>query len=392
LRLKLHSWWVRIPLLIFVLIVAIGGLFMALTWKAVGTSSSGIRLEQMKASPNYQDGKFVNLVPMVEFSIMESLAEWIKGGSHTTPDGPLPMVRRTGEEFETLPASGLRVTWLGHSTALVELDGQRLLLDPLWSQRTSPVSWTGPKRFFDPPLPLDDLPPLDAVLISHDHFDHLDMETVVKLGRKGVPFIVPLGIGAHLEYWGIDQSQITEVDWWDVVEVGPLTITATPARHFSGRSPVMLDRNRTLWTGFAIVGPDHRVYYTGDTGMFNEFETIGKKLGPFDVMLVEVGAYHRLWADYHLGPEQALIAAELAQAKLVLPVHWGTFDLALHSWTEPIERLLVASQARNIPVAVPRPGESIEPSLPFTTNRWWPDIPWQTAADHTVVSSGVTAR
>jgi L-ascorbate metabolism protein UlaG (beta-lactamase superfamily) len=326
---------------------------------------------------------------MEEFDFLKSLGEWVKGAKHTTPDGPVPVVRRGRGDFDSPPPGGLRVTWLGHSTALVEIDGLRLLLDPMWSQRSSPLSWAGPKRFFEPPLALDDLPPLDAVLISHDHFDHLDQATVRILAARGLPFIVPLGVGADLEYWGVASGQVTELEWWQTATVGSLTVTATPARHFSGRSPVMADRDRTLWTGFAIHGPQHRVYYSGDSGMFEGFREIGRRLGPFDIALLEVGAYNRLWADYHLGPEQAVEAALQVRARLMMPVHWATFDLALHSWTEPVERLLTAAADAGLPLSVPRPGQSIEPESPPELVRWWPELPWQTAAQHPIISSGL---
>ena len=179
-----------------------------------------------------------------------------------------------------------------------------------------------------------------------------------------------------------------ELDWWDAVDMDGVTITATPARHFSGRSPVMTDRNRTLWCGFTLTTREHRLYYAGDTAMFGGFSEIGERLGPFDVALIEIGAYNRLWADLHLGPEQAVEAFVRAKGSLFVPVHWATFDLAFHGWTEPVERLLVEAERRGIAVAVPRPGESLEPDLAPPVERWWPDQPWESAEEHPIVSSG----
>ena len=379
--------WLRIALLFTLIVLGAGGVLMADACSQVGVSAKGDRLVKIEASPHYEDDQFVNTVPARNPSFFKALWRWIKGAENTKPAEPVPVVKRTKDDFLTPPKSGLRITWLGHSTTLVEIDGRRLLLDPMWSKRSSPYTWVGPKRFFDPPLPLEELPPVDGVLISHDHYDHLDKPTVVKLAATGTTFIVPLGIGADLEYWGIPRDQIVELEWWQTARIGRLIITATPARHFSGRSLVMADKNETLWAGFAIQGPRHRVYYSGDTGMFEEFEEIGEQLGPFDAALMEMGAYNEMWADLHLGPEQAVQAFLQVKGGLLIPVHWGTFDLALHAWTEPAERLLAAAEGRDIPLAIPQPGQSVEPSKPPTLARWWPRLPWQTAEEHPVVSS-----
>lgn len=185
---------------------------------------------------------------------------------------------------------------------------------------------------------------------------------------------------------GVPRDQIRELDWWGSLDVGGVTVTATPARHFSGRSP--FDRNKALWAGFALTGPRHRVYYAGDTSMFEGFDEIGSRLGPFDAALIEIGAYNRLWADLHLGPEQAVEAFQRVRGGLFVPIHWATFDLAMHSWTEPIERFLVEAERRGVPIAVPKPGQSIEPAHPPDLDRWWPDLPWQSADEHPIVSSG----
>ncbi len=383
--------WLRIISLFISVVLVAGGALMAVSCASVGASAGGSRLEAIKASPNYKEGLFVNPIPSQEPPLFEVLVKWISGADHTTPTEPVPVVKRQRADFLTPPASGLRITWLGHSTSLIEIDGKRLLIDPIWSQRSSPVSFMGPKRFFDPPLPLEELPSIDGVLISHEHYDHLDKATIEHLATSKVPFIVPLGVGANLECWGVPGNQITELDWWQDVQLGNLTITATPTRHFSNRSVIMTDRNKTLWAGFAIQGPEHRVYYSGDTAMFDGFAEIGKRLGPFDASLIEVGAYNQLWADLHLGPEQAVQALEQVQGGLMIPVHWGTFELALHSWTEPVERLLAAAERQPFALAVPRPGEQVEPSKPPVVARWWPELPWQTVDQHPVVSSKLEA-
>ncbi len=361
-------------------------------FKVTGKRARGARLEAMKASPNWHAGKFINTVKQGEMHFFEALRKWIRGAKYTVPDLPLPAIERTSSDFDSAPASGLRITWLGHSTSIIEIDEHRLLIDPVWSERASPFGWVGPKRFFPPPLPLDELPSLDAVVISHDHFDHLDYHAIKSLAKRVSRFIVPLGVGAHLEYWGVPPERIVECDWWDEVTVGNLTLTATPARHFSGRSIFMSDRDKTLWCGWVIAGPSHRVYYSGDTAMFPGFAEIGDRLGPFDAVMIEVGAYNQLWPDVHIGPEQAVAARLAVGSGLFIPVHWGTFDLALHSWTEPIERLLVAAEKAGVQVAIPRPGGSIEPSDAPEIERWWPTIPWQTAEEAPIVSTGLSLQ
>ena len=319
-----------------------------------------------------------------------ALREWARNSNaHRAPAVPPTIITRTSEDFASPPQSGLRVTWLGHSSSLIEIDGQRLLLDPVLGPRASPFSCVGPKRFHEPPLPVCELPVLDAVVISHDHYDHLDYDTVLQLAPTSVLFVVLLGVGAHLEHWGISPERISELDLWDSHRLGSVELIATPARHFSGRSLTGTDRDRTLWAGWAVLGSQHRVYFTGDTGMFPGFGEIGERLGPFDVALIESGAYNPLWRDVHIGPEQAVIACQLAKAKLLMPVHWATFNLSMHNWTEPIERILTAAERARVQVVTPRLGASFEPTTPPPVDRWWPDLPWQKAEDLPAVSLGL---
>jgi len=232
-------------------------------------------------------GQYRNEHPRQHPSIRQAFKEWRGNKAPTKPAAPVPTETRTSTDFATPPASGLRVTWLGHATSIVEIDGCRFLIDPVWAERASPVSFMGPKRFHEPPLPLEELPTLDAVLLSHDHYDHLDRGTVVALGRTGVRFITPRGVGKRIVRWGVQADQVRELDWWEQVDVGGVTVTSTPSRHFSGRSPFFFDRDKALWCGFALTGPEHRVYYASDTAMFGGFDEIGRRLGPFDAALVE---------------------------------------------------------------------------------------------------------
>lgn len=356
---------------------------------ATGQGATGARLGFMKESPNWRDGKFVNLLQSEQVSLAESLNKWMRGADNTYPVSPPPIIKRAADDFDVPPSSGLRITWLGHSTFLVEINGQRVLVDPVFSERSSPLTWIGPTRFHENPISIKDLPAIDAVVISHDHYDHLDHRTVQALGERAPVYIVPLGVGARLESWGVPAQRIVERDWWEEFRLGGLMFTATPARHFSGRSLLMTDRNETLWSGWVIASQDHRVYYSGDTGMFRGFRAIGERLGPFDAVLIETGAYDQLWADFHIGPEQAIEARIALGSGLFIPLHWGTFDLAMHAWTEPVERVLIAAEKAGVPIAVPLPGESIEPASPPQLSRWWPSVPWLTAEDTPIVSSGI---
>lgn len=370
----------------------VSGLFYMYAYTAMGATTSNLRSDAIGASPQWRDGKFRNVLTR---SNIEPGVLWdffFSDEAQREPESYPEIINLTGKEFATPPESGLRVTWLGHSTLLIEIDGITLLIDPVWAERASPFTFMGPKRFHAPPLALDKLPKIDAVLISHDHYDHLDHETIEALGDSIPLYIVPLGIGAHLEYWGVSADHIVERDWWQEFKLGEVILAATPARHFSGRSMLDSDQDKTLWSGWAAVGPKHRVYYSGDTAMFPEFTEIGDRYGPFDMTMIETGAYNQAWSDVHLGPEQALDAHKMVRGGLYMPVHWGTFDLALHSWTEPVERILAAAEKNGIAVAVPRPGQSIEPASPPAIARWWPEIGWKTADDAPVVSTGLSAR
>lgn len=366
----------------------IGGVYAA-AGASPGGSADGARLARMQASPAWKDGAFTNALPRVDGPAVEMMRLWFFGGSeHREPEQPLPVETRTRADYASPPPTGLRVTWLGHSTLLLEIDGQRVLIDPVWGERASPFSFSGPKRWFAPPLPLAELPEVDLVVISHDHYDHLDYPTVKALVSRDVKWAVPLGIGAHLERWGVRPGDIHELDWWESTSVGTLEVTATPARHFSGRW--VDDTNTTLWAGWAFSGPASRVYYSGDTALFPELVEIGRRLGPFDLTMIEVGAYSALWTDVHLGPEQAVRAHRLVQGDVMLPVHWGLFDLGLHGWTEPMERTLAAATREGVRVVAPRPGGMVEPALAGTREvvRWWPDVPWQTVEEVPVWSTG----
>ena len=330
------------------------------------------KLERAKKSGKH----FLNVVPtsIGGFSTMwKVLPLWLTKPKEANPLAPLGPFRTDPALYATLPGSGLRITWFGHSSLLVEIDGTRLFIDPVWDERASPMSFFGPKRFFAPTLPLESLPPLDAVLISHDHYDHLGAETVRMLAqlRPNLRWITSLGVGAELTRFGVQPQQITELDWTEDVIIGSgLRITSVPSRHFSGRS--MFNRNETLWAAFVLKTDLHSIYYGADSGLWPGFEAIRQRYGPFDLTMLEIGAFNELWKDIHLGPDGALQAFEELGGGVLMPVHWGLFDLALHSWTQPIERTLALARERNVPIFSPAPGIPTEfPPAKEVISNWW---------------------
>ena len=339
---------------------------------ALGAQPADVRAVAER-SPNFHDGVFVNLEPASQFNIDREeqrniLWEVIGARAATRPAAQIPLVTPQAQVFEA-GAGQIAVSWFGHSTALLEIDGYRVLTDPVWSDRCSPSDVIGPERMHPPPVPLDALPALDAIVISHDHYDHLDIDTIIALARsQWAPFVVPLGVGVHLRDWGIPDERIIELDWNEHARVEELTLICTPARHFSGR---FLNRNCTLWASWAIIGPAHRAYFGGDTGYTKSFAEIGAEHGPFDVTLMPIGAYSRSWPDIHMNTEEAVQAHVDVNGRLLVPIHWCTFRLAPHPWAEPVERLLAAADAAHVQVAVPKPGERVDPTAAGELDPWW---------------------
>jgi L-ascorbate metabolism protein UlaG (beta-lactamase superfamily) len=336
----------------------------------------GLRLERARASQQYRDGSFHNTAPItarLEGGNGPILREFLFGGRKRKPPGVIP-VDSPLAAWTTPVDSGLRVTWLGHSTMLLEQDGVRVLTDPVFGTRLGPVSFAGPRRFHAPPVTVAQLPALDAVLVSHDHYDHLCKTTVIELAQRGTPFVTSLGVGAHLEKFGIPAAQITELDWWEshTLRAGELEFTAAPAQHFSGR--LGGGRNATLWSSWRIRTRDHKVFFSGDTGLTDEMRAIAARLGPFDLVMLEIGAWHPAWGNIHLGPANALTALELLGGGTLLPVHWSTFDLGLHPWAEPAETLVALAAERGARVLTPRLGAPFEPALVDGFAPWWRDV------------------
>ncbi|HEU4670056.1 MAG TPA: MBL fold metallo-hydrolase [Dyella sp.] len=343
--------------------------------RSFGKAAQGARLERLRDLPLWDGERLRNIHPMLPdlrdpAAPRPTLREFLCEDADRRPSMPLP-AHDPRETWQRRPASGLRATWLGHSTVLLEIDGWRVLTDPVWGERASPFTLMGPKRFQPVPVTLRQLPEVDAVVISHDHYDHLDYPTIRALAKSNVPFVTSLGVGAHLEAWGIAPERITELTWWETHRVPGtgLTVTAAPSQHFSGRG--LKDRNMTLWSSLVLAGERHRVFFSGDTGLTTEYAAIRERLGPFDLVMLEVGAFHPSWGDIHLGPENALQAHRLLGGGVLLPVHWGTFSLSTHAWDQPVETLLAQADPAHAHLLLPRLGEPVEPGERRPATPWW---------------------
>ena len=325
-------------------------------------------------SGHYQKGKFVNLLPtevMTGGSTVGVMWNFLfHKSAQAAPPGPLPqqpldslaIIRKTPEM--------VRVTWFGHSASLLEIAGQNILLDPMLSVKMGPVKWATPRRY-NPAVAVDPtrLPYIAAVLISHDHYDHLDYETIEKIKDRVGQFYVPLGIGPHLRAWGVPRNRITEMNWGDSVALPNLTLRCTPSRHFSGRG--LTNRNSTLWCSWVVQGASKRVFYTGDGGYGPHFAAIGRQYGPFDLALVECGQYNAGWAEIHMKPEQSVQAARDVRAAMMLPVHWGAFTESLHAWNEPVTRATAEAARLGQVITTPHLGEPVILGAALPQERWW---------------------
>ena len=329
-----------------------------------------------------QGGKFLNPVPTDVGGlriVFKVLPQYVNNRAQVEPKRPLGPFSTDPSVYAAAPASGLRVTWFGHSASLIEIDGLRVLVDPVWEPRASPFAFMGPKRFFQPTIALGALPKIDVVLISHDHYDHLGADTVRQLvktpGAAGARWVTSLGVGKRLRGFGVPAERITELDWTESVDVGELKVTSWPARHFSGRG--LFDRFTTLWGSFVIEGPRHRVYFGADSGWWEGYGEIAAQYDGFDLTMLEIGAFHPLWAAIHLGPDNAAQAFEVmmqngagARGGLLMPIHWGLFNLALHAWKQPVKRMVEIADEKGIKLWLPEPGAPTE-VVEELRSGWW---------------------
>lgn len=325
-------------------------------------------------SPQFSDGKFRNAVPIRKQSFGEQVDIFWKflfqKPKNTVPSGAIPVLALTRDQLLAAPDD--TVFRLGHSTMLFKLGGAFYLTDPVFSERASPVQWFGPARFHRPPISIADLPPIEAIILSHDHFDHLDYAAVLALAAKTSHFITPLGVGERLIGWGVPAAKVRQLDWWQSTQVKDVKLVATPAQHFSGRS--VSDRDSTLWASWVIQHADFKLFFSGDSGYFDGFKQIGERFGPFDLAMVETGAYDAMWPDVHMQPEQTMQAFIDLKGKTLMPVHNGTFDLGMHRWQEPLDRILALAQAKGVAIATPQMGEQLDMRQPKPTLAWWSDV------------------
>ena len=333
----------------------------------------GLRKERVTASPQFDGSQFVNpgkagLQTISSRGFLPLTQHFLFGQEIRIPSSAIPVLN-TREFLTQKPRTKLRVTWLGHSSTLLEFGPSKVLLDPVFGERASPVSFLGPKRFHPSPCKILDLLPLTAVIVSHDHYDHLCTETLLQIAKNKVPIVTSLGVGHHLEQLGIDPKLIHELDWNEISSFGGVSIRATPSQHFSGR--LVLDRNKTLWSSWVVEGEGAKIFFSGDSGYSKDFADIGSKYGPFHLALVETGAFHPQWQSVHMGPQNAWKVFKDLKADFLLPVHWGTFCLALHDWFEPAETLFKLAQPQREMLLTPKVGEAIELFEDNQTVPWW---------------------
>lgn len=351
-----------LPLICLLLLMSIATTF---------ASCRAARPSAYPESPQFAEGRFRNERRLNEPGLGKTLQIlWrfmTDKPADATPREALEVLPLSRAELLAAPDASL---WrLGHSTVLFKLDGRFWLTDPVFAERASPLSFIGPKRFHAPPIALQDLPEIEAVILSHDHYDHLDQAAVQALAPRVRRFLTPLGVGERLIAWGIPAAQVHQFDWWQGTQIGAVQLIATPAQHFSGRS--LADRDRTLWASWVILTPQTRLFFSGDSGYFPGFQAIGERYGPFDLTLVETGAYNQDWPDVHMQPEQSLQAHLDLGGRRLMPIHNGTFDLALHPWTEPFERIEALAAARGVPLSTPRMGERLDLRTPLPGSAWW---------------------
>ncbi len=358
------------------LLSGVGSILFINIHPAFGGTLTTEQKETYQELNNYVDGNFVNEIPTRTFvkhpDTPSASNDSASEAKDRNPAGPIPV---SAIDWKLIESENDSLTWLGHSAFLLSVDNKKLLVDPMLSPVISPVSLVGINRYeYSEDIMLhliDDMPPIDAVFITHDHYDHLDYRSIVKLNSKVSHFFVPLGCSAHLIRWGIPEEKITELNWWEETEYQGLTVALTPSRHGSGRNPLNIDT--TLWGGWVILGNKTQIYVSGDSGYGTHFKEIGDKYGPFDITLIEGAQYDRKWPDIHMVPEQAVQANLDVNGKTMMLMHWGAFTLANHAWNEPIERALKEANEREVNIIAPQIGETVllDSDLQMPPTAWW---------------------
>lgn len=339
--------------------------------RAAVTGSLRPSLPIYPESAQFRHERFRNKVSREPMPFRQGLAVWrdflFNKPSGTVPDRAISVQPLT--QADLLAAPDNSVWRLGHSSLVFKLNDAFWLTDPVFCKRASPVQWFGPKRFHAPPISIAELPPIKVVVLSHNHYDHLDHAAIRQLQHKVEQFITPLGVGATLIRWGVPAGKVRELDWWDDVEIDGVRATATPAQHFSGRG--FSDANRTLWCSWVLQRPDSKLFFSGDTGYFDGFREIGERLGPFDIAFMETGAYNPRWEYVHMLPEQTLQAFLDLKARWLYPIHNGTFDLSMHTWDDPFEQITRLAEQHGVTLTTPRMGEHLDMSAPHGGSQWW---------------------
>ena len=337
-------------------------------------SIEDVKMNKIKSSAQYKEGKFYNALQWEQPSFGEyagTMWEYLFGGDQRTPSDSLPRQKVDLTKFLDSGNNQLNSTWIGHSSLIINIDGYKILTDPVFEEK---VSFFGPSRFNgEIPLDVAQLPEIDVVLISHNHYDHLNKYTIELIHKRVKQFIVPLAVGAELEGWGVPREKIVELDWWDEVIINnEVIVAATPTQHFSGRG--LTDRDETLWASFVVKAPNHKIYFSGDSGYFEGFKLIGEKYGPFDITFMECGAYNEKWHHIHMYPEETVQAHIDLNGKILHPIHWGTFNLSLHPWYEPMKRLSEAAEKAGVITATPIVGGTITYENNISSEKWWENI------------------
>ena len=356
-------------ILLLVLIV-----FFYMQQPQFGKAPSGDRLEKIKQSPNYKNGQFQNLTYTPALTEGASYTGVMKTFFFGKSKRNKPNHRLPSKKIDLLHlnASEQVLVWFGHSSYFMQLDGKKILIDPVLSGSASPIKFTTPSFPGSDVYTTDDLPDIDYLFISHDHYDHLDYETIVKLQPKVKKVITGLGVGAHLEYWGYDPGKIIEKDWnQELILDDGFKVNTTPARHFSGRK---FKRNHTLWMSFVVTTPSHKIFIGGDSGYDTYFATTGTLFGPFDLVILENGQYNENWKYIHMMPEEVVQAAKDLKAKNLLPVHWSKFALSIHDWDEPMIRVTKEAKRKAMPVVHPMIGEAVYLNNTTSSTEWWKEI------------------
>ncbi len=375
LRMKIFK---RIMLIFFstLLILILGVIIFFRTAPQIGNQPKGERLERMQAAPNYKDGVFVNTVTTnmsMPFSTVRKVVreQFFSDRKPRSPQETINTQPFDEKRFTGISSDTLAFTWFGHSTILYRINGITILADPvLVGERASMFSFLGPKRFaYDKHINLDELPPIDVVILSHDHYDHLDYSTIKALSKSVERFYMPLGMGSHLEHWGVPGENITELNWWDEISYNGIRFILAPTRHFSGRA--FTDRFKTLWGSWVIESENFNLYFSGDSGYFPGFKEIGEKYGPFDITFMECGAYNEAWSEIHMFPEETAQAHLDVRGKLLMPIHWGKFDLSLHPWKESVNRLEAKAESLDIELVTPEVGEMVLIPDSSSFDPWW---------------------